>query len=56
MSDTKEMQALPATELTIVPDPQRNGWAIVNRLGDVLAVGGYGECLRRMGRLAPASR
>jgi hypothetical protein len=56
MSDTSEMQALPATELTIVPDPQRNGWAIVNRLGDVIAFGGYGECLRRMGRIAPATR
>jgi hypothetical protein len=56
MPDTSEMQALPATELTIVPDPQHNGWAVVNRRGDVLVIGGYGECLRRMGRLGPAAR
>ena len=53
MPDTAEMQALPATELTIVPDPQHNCWAVVNRRGDVLVIGGYGECLRRMGRLRP---
>jgi hypothetical protein len=52
MPDTAEMQALPASELTIVPHPQRDCWAVVNRRGDVLARGGYAECLRRMGRLA----
>jgi hypothetical protein len=51
MSDTAEMQALPTSELTIVPCPQRESWAVVNRQGDILAIGGYGECLRRMGRL-----
>ena len=52
MSDTAEMQALPPIELTIVPFPQRECWAVVNRRGDVLALGGYADCLRRMGRLA----
>jgi hypothetical protein len=56
MSDTAEMQALPASELTIVPCPQRDGWAIVNRRGDLLAVGGCDECLRRMGRMTATAR
>ena len=51
MSDTAELQALPTIELTIVPFPQRDAWAVVNRRGDVLAVGCYGECIRRMGAL-----
>ena len=51
MSHTAELQALPTIELTIVPFPQRDAWAVVNRLGDVLVVGCYGECLRRMGAL-----
>ncbi len=51
MSDTAELQALPPIELTIVPFPQREAWAVVNRRGDVLAVGRYGDCLRRMGAL-----
>jgi len=50
MSDTAEMWAMPASELTIVPCPQRAAWSIVNRRGDLLAVGGYGDWLRRTGR------
>jgi hypothetical protein len=48
MFDTTETQMLPATELTIVPWPQRDSWALVNRRGDTLAVGAYSDCLRRM--------
>jgi hypothetical protein len=51
MSDTTEMQALPSVEMTIVPFPQRDAWAVVDRRGTVLTVGPYGDCLRRMGRL-----
>ena len=51
MSHTAELQALSPIELTIVPFPQRDAWALVNRQGDVLAVGCYGDCLRRMGAL-----
>lgn len=55
MSDTSEMQALPASELTIVPVPQRDAWAVVNRRGDLLAVGEYDECRRRLDRIATAT-
>lgn len=51
MSDTAEMQALPITEVTIVPCPQRDAWAVVNRRGDLLAVGSYDECARRLDRM-----
>ena len=51
MSDPTEMQSLAATEVTIVPCPQRDAWALVNRRGDTLAVGEYDDCLRHMGRL-----
>jgi hypothetical protein len=52
MFDTAETQLLPTTELTIVPCPQRDAWALVNRRGDTLTVGAYGECLRRLRLLA----
>ena len=55
MSDTTEMQALAASELTIVPVPQRDVWAVVNRRGDLLAVGQYDECRRRLDRAAAAT-
>lgn len=51
MFDTAEKHSFPTTELTIVPCPQRDAWAVVNRRGDTLAVGEYGECLRHMRRL-----
>ena len=52
MFDTTEMHIFPGAELTIVPCPQRDAWAVVNRQGDTLAVGEYGECLRHMRRMA----
>jgi hypothetical protein len=55
MFDTAEMQTLPATELTIVPFPQRDAWALVNRRGDTLTVGAYGDCLHRMHRLTASA-
>lgn len=55
MSDTTEMQALPASELTIVPVPQRDAWGLVNRRGDLLAVGEYDECRRRLERATAAA-
>jgi hypothetical protein len=55
MFDTAYEYALPATELTIVPCPQHDAWAVVNRQGDTLAVGEYGECLRHMHRLTAAA-
>jgi hypothetical protein len=55
MSDTTEMQALAASELTIVPVPQRDAWAVVNRRGDLLAVGQYDECRRRLDRAVAAT-
>lgn len=55
MSDTTEMQALAASELTIVPVPQRDAWAVVNRGGDLLAVGQYDECRRRLDRAVAAT-
>lgn len=56
MPDTAEMPALPITEVTIVPCPQRDAWAVVNRRGDLLAVGDYAECARRRDRMTVAAR
>jgi hypothetical protein len=49
------LQALPPIELTIVPFPQRDAWAVVNRRGDLLAVGQYDECRRRLDRAVAAT-
>ena len=51
MSYTTEMQFLSATELIIVPFPQRDAWAVVNREGDILAVGDYDDCLHHLRQL-----
>jgi hypothetical protein len=52
MSDTLELDVVDATgtEHTIIANPQRDGWAIVDRHGRVVLTGGYAECLRWMGR------
>jgi hypothetical protein len=63
MYDTTKLHIFPrtspsafhSTELTIVPCPQRDAWAVVNRQGDTLAVGQYGQCLRHMHRLTAAT-
>ena len=51
MFDIAEKHTFPTTELTIVPYPLRDAWAVVNRQGDTLAVGEHGECLRHMRQL-----
>jgi hypothetical protein len=52
MFDIAEKHTFPTTpELAIVPCPQRDAWAVVNRQGDTLAIGEYGECLRHMRHL-----
>ena len=51
MCDTAEMPSLSPADLTIVPCPQREAWAVVNRSGDTLAVGAYPDCIRHLARL-----
>jgi hypothetical protein len=53
--ETGELDAialLADTEHTIVAAPSREGWALVDHFGRIVATGGYGECLRQMARLA----
>jgi hypothetical protein len=51
MCDSAEMPFLSPADLTIVPCPQREAWAVVNRCGDTLAVGAYPDCVHHLARL-----
>jgi len=51
MCDATELPSLPTHDLMIVPWPQRDAWAVVNRRGDTLAVGAYPDCLHHLRRI-----
>jgi hypothetical protein len=55
MSESRHKQVPSAAELTIVPCPQRECWAVVNRGGDTVATGSYDECIGHMARLIGVS-
>jgi hypothetical protein len=55
MSESRQKQVPSAAELTIVPCPQRDCWALVNRRGDTVATGSYDECIGHMARLIGVS-
>jgi hypothetical protein len=55
MSESREKQVPTAADLTIVPCPQRDCWAVVNRRGDTLASGSYDDCIGNMARLIGVS-
>lgn len=54
MCDIADVPSPSVHDLMIVPWPQREAgteaWAVVNRRGDILAVGAYPDCLRHLSR------
>jgi len=46
MCDTADEPSPSVHDLMIVPWPPCDAWAVVDRRGDILALGAYPDCLR----------